>query len=379
MDYSNERWIRVYTRDTTTWKVMDWRARSVLMLLLRKVTRSGVLDVGGRGARGLAAMIEMPLEVVGEGLKQLIEEGVVAETPTSFVLPKFIEAQEATTSDAQRSRDYRERQRDRELAGTSATFSKPGWIYVCRAGSGAIKIGHAEDVESRLRNLRTARPDGLELLGKWPGTTGDEKALLERFAHLRVSGEWFSDDGSIAKMVSSLVTGRDATETPRDDNVTGRHAASLDVTLDSRVEENREDPEVPESSGTDVGVDIPPEAWTAADTLRSLVLGEQPTNAIGKAPWGPDQRKGRRKAWANEFRLLLTRDKRTTQDLGDVLRFLFRGQTGDARFVVHSPSTLREKWDRIVTQMGRGRGPAPVRIASRSDDDYSRIPGMDAP
>lgn len=290
MDYSNERWIRVYTRDTTTWKVMDWRARSVLMLLLRKVTRSGVLDVGGRGVRGLAAMIEMPLEIVGEGIRQLIEEGVVAETPTSFVLPKFIEAQESTTSDAQRSRDYRERQRDRELSGS--------------------------------------------------------------------------------------VTKRDATETNRDDNVTGRHAASLDVTLESRVEE---DPEVPESSGTDVGVDIPPEAWTAADTLRALVLGEQPTNAIGKAPWGPDQRKGRRKAWANEFRLLLTRDKRSTQDLGDVLRFLFRGQTGDARFVVHSPSTLREKWDRIVTQMGRGRGPAPVRIASRSDDDYSRIPGMDAP
>ena len=45
LDYANERFVLLYTRDTATWKLLDWEARAVLMFLLRKVDRSGVIDV----------------------------------------------------------------------------------------------------------------------------------------------------------------------------------------------------------------------------------------------------------------------------------------------------------------------------------------------
>lgn len=130
---------------------------------------------------------------------------------------------------------------------------------------------------------------------------------------------------------------------------------SSDVPESSGTQLESDGPEDDQEEESDTGPAIPPEAWTAADTLRGLVLADQPTNTIRKAPWGPEQTRGRRRSWANEFRLLFERDERTPKELGDVLRFVFRGQTGDAKFVVQSPTTLREKWDRITTQMTKAR------------------------
>lgn len=122
MDWSNERYVRVYTRDTTTWKLMDWRGRCVLQLLMRKVDRAGVLDVGHDGVLGLAAVLELPLELVEAGIAQLTTSRgglpTVVDTGTAYVLPNFIEAQEAPSSDPQRKRESRARRRDRSLAAS---------------------------------------------------------------------------------------------------------------------------------------------------------------------------------------------------------------------------------------------------------------------
>ena len=109
MDFSNERYVRLYTRDTTTWKVLTWQARFVLMSLLRKVDRSGVLDVGDEGLEGLAAVIEVPLEIVEVGLPQLLKRETVMATGSAYLLPNFLTAQETPSCDAQRKRDSRER------------------------------------------------------------------------------------------------------------------------------------------------------------------------------------------------------------------------------------------------------------------------------
>lgn len=120
MDWSNERYVRVYTRDTTTWKLMDWRGRTVLSLLIRKVDRAGVLDVGHDGVLGLAAVLELPLDIVEAGIDQLTTSRAgmptVVDTGTAYVLPNFLEAQEAPASDPQRKRESRARRRDRSLA-----------------------------------------------------------------------------------------------------------------------------------------------------------------------------------------------------------------------------------------------------------------------
>lgn len=122
MDWSNERYVRVYTRDTTTWKLMDWRGRVVLSLLFRKVDRAGVLDVGHDGVLGLAAVLELPLDLVEAGLAQLTTSRggmpTVVDTGTAYVIPNFVEAQEAPQSDQQRKRESRSRRREIALAGS---------------------------------------------------------------------------------------------------------------------------------------------------------------------------------------------------------------------------------------------------------------------
>lgn len=122
MDWANERYVRVYTRDTTTWKLLDWRGRTVLSLLIRKVDRAGVLDVGHDGVLGLAAVLELPIEIAEPGIAQLTASRggmpTVLDAGTAYVLPNFIEAQEAAASDPQRKRESRARRREIAMAAS---------------------------------------------------------------------------------------------------------------------------------------------------------------------------------------------------------------------------------------------------------------------
>lgn len=122
MDYSNERYVRVYTRDTVTWKLLDWRARTLLLHLLRKVDRSGVLDIGDEGLPGVAAIVELPIEIVEAGMPQLVARGTIVAHGTCITAPNFLAAQEAPQSDKLRAAEYRARRRDAAL-GTAGTTS----------------------------------------------------------------------------------------------------------------------------------------------------------------------------------------------------------------------------------------------------------------
>jgi hypothetical protein len=112
MDWSNERYVRVYTRDTVTWKLWSWESRALWLFLLRKVDRAGVLDLDGSGSRGVAAIVEMPLEMVEIGLDGLIASRAVEWLDVCLVIPNFIEAQECTQTDAHRQRERRARRRE---------------------------------------------------------------------------------------------------------------------------------------------------------------------------------------------------------------------------------------------------------------------------
>lgn len=111
MNWEDERYARLYVRDTVTWKMWDWRARFVLMSMLRKADRSGVIDVGGEGCDGLAAVLEMPVDIVRDGVPQLEARGTLRCTATAFVLVNFMHAQECRQSDVVRQQLSRERRR----------------------------------------------------------------------------------------------------------------------------------------------------------------------------------------------------------------------------------------------------------------------------
>ena len=72
MRWEDERYVRVYTRDTAELLALGWEARALFWEVLRKVDRAGLLPLGKTGVRGLAAVTGIPAEVVGRALALLL-------------------------------------------------------------------------------------------------------------------------------------------------------------------------------------------------------------------------------------------------------------------------------------------------------------------
>lgn len=115
MDWENERYVRLYTRDTADLLAVGHEGRLVLYELMRKVDRAGVLDTDDPEV--IANLIRVPLEVAAAGLQRLLERGTVELGDVGgrrcLILPNFIEAQEAKASSKQRQKESRARRRAR--------------------------------------------------------------------------------------------------------------------------------------------------------------------------------------------------------------------------------------------------------------------------
>ena len=59
MNWEDERYVRLYVRDTGDWCALSWDAQALLMHLLRKTDRSGIVQLGKRGRANLPAMLAM--------------------------------------------------------------------------------------------------------------------------------------------------------------------------------------------------------------------------------------------------------------------------------------------------------------------------------
>lgn len=144
MDWANERYVRLYTRDTDDWDCLSWEAQSLWCLLLRKLDRAGVFETR-RGARGVAGKVRMPVEVVERALAELLADGCLVEYPGGYVAPNFIEAQEASQSEKQRTRESRARRADlakREAEGLSRLVTPPPGMSVTNRDE------HADDPDT---------------------------------------------------------------------------------------------------------------------------------------------------------------------------------------------------------------------------------------
>lgn len=139
IDWSNERYVRVYTRDTAEWLSLSFEAQSLFLLVLRKVDRSGVLPLGKLGRRAVAV-------AVGHGarwsdldgpLAELETDGCVVITGDNLTVPNYLEAQESRMSDAQRKRESRARRRETALGVTI----RPAGVTPCPVN---VTRGHTE-------------------------------------------------------------------------------------------------------------------------------------------------------------------------------------------------------------------------------------------
>jgi hypothetical protein len=80
--------------------------------LLRKVDLSGFIAVGKAGVRGLALVVRMPADVVELALRAedgLLADGCLVEVDGGLMMPNYVEAQSARSSDKQRKQEQRSR------------------------------------------------------------------------------------------------------------------------------------------------------------------------------------------------------------------------------------------------------------------------------
>jgi len=240
MDWSNEAYVKWYTRDTKTWMLLGWQGQAVLGFLMRKADRSGRIDDVADGA-DLAVIFAngMPPSEIQNGLDMLVKRDVVRLTDSGLIIVNFLDAQEASKSDALRQKESRARRRAGAMKQPS---DRTGQVYFIQSENGGpVKIGFAVDVKSRISNIQTSRSDKVVLLATIDGTPELEASLHKRFSSSSIGGEWFSPSAELMEMIGvtgrdALNTGRDALNTGRDDEsqaVTGGHRRSQPVTLTS--------------------------------------------------------------------------------------------------------------------------------------------------
>lgn len=69
---------------------------------------------------------------------------------------------------------------------------------------GLVKIGYTSDMVTRMTNLRTAIPEGCEILCTVPGGRDLESYLHLTFDAERVAGEWFKNSEGLSSMIKML-------------------------------------------------------------------------------------------------------------------------------------------------------------------------------
>lgn len=111
MKWSEEPYVRLYTRRTPNWIALPWQARCVFALLLRDADRSGQIDMGTHGMTGLSRLLDVPIAVVRHGVTALVTSGVCTLVGTVLTFPNYVDAQEArrARTDAERQAAHRAR------------------------------------------------------------------------------------------------------------------------------------------------------------------------------------------------------------------------------------------------------------------------------
>lgn len=90
-------------------------------------------------------------------------------------------------------------------AARTPVMARPdGYVYFIADEDGYIKIGHARDVNSRLRSLQTASRQELRVVASTSGTASDEKALHAKFADAHVRGEWFRATADLMAYITEV-------------------------------------------------------------------------------------------------------------------------------------------------------------------------------
>lgn len=199
MRWSEERYLKLYTRDTTDWLALGWKAQGLFCLLLRKVDRTGTLSLGKNGRRGISAHIggAAAWSEIEAPLNELLADGCVRldDDEKNLLIPNFLEAQEAIqgpTARKQRERERRSRDQTSRQSETRDSMSRADDSRDQTSHDGS-KNNTARDRTSRSESLEGAARD--QMSREVPQTRHlhdqmsrdseprDQKSLLSQLSH----------------------------------------------------------------------------------------------------------------------------------------------------------------------------------------------------
>lgn len=109
MNFEDEHYVRIYTRDTKTWLKWGWEGQVLFCLVDRKFDKAGTLDDIEEPNEDLALLTGLPLEVVSVGLDRLLRSGTFELHGTTLVCPKYVAANSTPKSDKLRASESRMR------------------------------------------------------------------------------------------------------------------------------------------------------------------------------------------------------------------------------------------------------------------------------
>lgn len=211
MDWANEQYVRLYVRNTTTWRRLGFEGQTMLMHLLRVLDRSGVLDIEDMSPAEAAALhTGAPADFAEVGMSRLLSFGTFVHDGQRLVMPRFIEAQEATKSDKQRQKESRERRAvtkrdDRSQNVTeSHVQSQPvtsGHSVLCSALPCSALLSEAEE-ERAVTRADFGGGKAIREVSREPSAAARGAAMLSRWT----GQEPFSHSGKWANALAELAS-----------------------------------------------------------------------------------------------------------------------------------------------------------------------------
>ncbi len=124
MNYDEEIWVKVYTRDTASWMALSWQARGLSLEIARKLPKAtGELSLGRKGLSAIAPLVRATWEEIEPFVMELIDDGRLVYDAVRQVItdPQHVERQSAMTAGAERTRRWRTSQAASVETPTSPT------------------------------------------------------------------------------------------------------------------------------------------------------------------------------------------------------------------------------------------------------------------
>jgi hypothetical protein len=123
VDFSDEPYVRKYTRKTATNRLLGWEGRAVLDAMLGEFDPAGVFDFRGDLVRSIAAVTEIPEEIIRVALERLVETETWIVHSRQVVWPTYEEAQNCKRSDRARQRVSRKERASKVAAAVTTVPS----------------------------------------------------------------------------------------------------------------------------------------------------------------------------------------------------------------------------------------------------------------